>query len=131
MARPPRTRAQRIGWWLTLLTLVLTGVLGVVNGSLDLGEAQTPLQRTVTIGVLVYGVVGLAATAALLARRRVAVWLAAFWGVVATYVASTAALAYAGGDATIGGAVASGVATALIAVGVVWGARAATGDGAR
>jgi hypothetical protein len=127
MAKPPRTRAQRIGWWLTLLTLLVTGVRGVVSGSLELDEARTPLQRSVTIGVLTYGVVGLAATAALLARRRAAVWLAALWGVAETYAASTAALAYAGGDATVGGAVASGVAAALIAVGVVWGARAATG----
>ena len=52
-----------------------------------------------------------------------AVWLAAVWGVIVTYVASIAPIAYAGADATLVGAIASGLASALIAVGVIWVAR--------
>jgi hypothetical protein len=111
---------------LSVLMLLATGVLGVYSGTRELGDAHTRLQKSVTIGLLVYGALGLAATAAMLARHRSAVWLATLWGVVVTYVASTAALAYAGSDATIVGAVAAGIASALIAVGVVWGARVMT-----
>jgi hypothetical protein len=45
---------------------------------------------------------------------------------VVTYVASTAALAYAGEDATIGAAISAGVGAGLIGLFVVWCAREAT-----
>ena len=123
MQESSRAWRRKVGWSLTLLMLFATGLAGVLNGVRELGDARTPLQRSVTMGVLLYGVFGLAAGVAMIARHRASVWLAASWGVVVTYVASTAALAYAGPDATVVGGVASGVASALIAAGVTWGAR--------
>lgn len=111
---------RRIAWILSTLVLVTTGVLGLYDGISDLAGVQTPLQRSVTFGVILYGALGLIAAAALLLRRRSAVWLAAAWALVVTYVASTAAIAYAGDSVTLGAALASGVSTALIGAGVVW-----------
>jgi|SRR5687768_8628172 len=118
--------ARRAAWILSILLLLNTGAIGVYNGLTELSGARTPLQRSVTIAVLVYGVLGLGAAIALIARRRSAVWLSAAWTIVVTYVASTAALAYASADATTGGAVAAGVGAALLGLGVVWCARITT-----
>jgi uncharacterized membrane protein len=115
---------RKIGRALSLLLLLGTGATGLYNGVRDLPGAATTLQYSVTIGVLLYGTLGVAAGVAMAMEHPSSVWLAALWGVVATYVASTAALAYAGSDATVRGAVAGGLGTALIAAGVVWSARA-------
>ena len=117
---------RKIGRALSVLLLLVTGALGLFNGVRDLPGVVTTLQRSVTIGVLLYGVLGVAGGAAMVMGHRSSVPLAALWGVVVTYVASMAALAYAGSAATVGGAVASGLGTALIAAGVVWSARAST-----
>jgi hypothetical protein len=83
----------------------------------------------VSIGVLVYGVLGVAGGVALAARHRSSAWFAAMWGVVITYVGAFAATAFAGADASVVGAAASGIASALIAAGVTWTARASTRRG--
>lgn len=111
---------------LSLATLFLSGVLGVLNGVRELANTLTPLQRSVSTGVLIYGIAGLAAGVALAFRHRSAVWLAIIWGVAVTYVSSLAAIAYAGAAATLAGAVAAGIGSALIAAAVIWGARLAT-----
>lgn len=118
--------ARKAAWLLSILLLLNTGGLGLYNGVTELSQANTPLQRSVTGGVLAYGVFGIAAAAALIGRWPIAVWLAAIWAVVITYVASTAAIAYAGDDASVGGALAGGMGAALIGLLVVWCARTVT-----
>ena len=115
--------ARKAAWIVALLLLLNTGVLGVYDGLTELSDARTPLQRSVTGGVLIYGILGLAAAVALFVRHRWAVPLSIAWGIVITYVASAAAPAYAGDEATIGGTIAGGVGAGLIAVFVVWCAR--------
>ena len=115
--------ARKAAWIVAILLLLNTGVLGLYNGLGELSEARTPLQRSVTLGVLIYGVLGLAAALALFVRHRWSVPLSIAWGVVITYVASAAAPAYAGDDATVGGAIAGGVGAGLIGALVVWCAR--------
>jgi len=107
---------QKAAWILSMLLLLNTGGIGLYNGVTEMPDAQTALQRSVTIGVLLYGVLGLAA----------AVWLSAAWAVVVTYVASTAAFAYAAADATVGAALAGGLGAAAIGILVVWCARTVT-----
>lgn len=112
--------ARKAAWIVSILLLLNTGVLGVYDGLTELADAHSALQKSVTIGVLLYGVLGLAAAATLIVRKRAAVWLAVAWSIVITYVASTAALAYSDEDASIGGAIAGGVGAALIGALVVW-----------
>ena len=52
------TRRREIAWVLSLLLLFGTGALGLSNGVRELANTLTPLQRSVSIGVLVYGVLG-------------------------------------------------------------------------
>lgn len=117
---------RTVGWVLALLLLGVTGVLGLWNGYHELAGAHTPLQKSVTYGVLLYGLFGAAATAALIVRHRWSVRLTLLWGLAVVYVATAAVPAYATADATVGGAVASGLATALIVAFVVWIARIMT-----
>ena len=117
---------QKAAWILSMLLLLNTGGIGLYNGVTEMPDAQTALQRSVTIGVLLYGVLGLAAAVMLMMRRTAAVWLSAAWAVVVTYVASTAAFAYAAADATVGAALAGGLGAAAIGVLVVWCARTVT-----
>jgi hypothetical protein len=125
--RPAETsRGRSVGLALSLVMLFGTGALGLYNGVRELAYTLTPLQRSVSVGVLVYGVLGVVAGVALAARHRASVWLAGIWGVVVTYVASFAAIAYAGANASVSGAIASGIASALIAAGVIWSARRST-----
>ena len=87
------SRGRRVGWILTIALLFGTGAVGLLNGVKELSQTLTPLQRSVSIGVLLYGITGVAGGSALVARHASAVWLAAIWGVVVTYVSSVAAIA--------------------------------------
>jgi hypothetical protein len=111
--------------WLAFLLLAASGAMGVYNGIYEWDSPRSPLQRSVTICIVVYGVLGLLGAVGLLRRARWTAWATAAWGVVITYVGAMAAIAYAP-DATTGGAVAAGVITAVIAVFVVWTAERTT-----
>ena len=119
-------KRRSAGLVVSIAILFVSGAIGVNNGLREISMTLTPLQRSVSIGVLIYGIAGLAGGIALVARHPSAVWFATIWGIVVTYVSSLAAIAYAGEAATVAGAIASGFGAALIAVGVVWAARLAT-----
>ena len=118
--------ARKAAWIVAILLLLNTGGIGLYNGVTELSEAHTPLQKSVTMGVLIYGVLGLTGAGALLVRHRWSVAVAAAWAVVITYVAFTASLAYGGEDATMRGAVAGGLGAGLIGLFVVWCAHTVT-----
>ncbi len=67
---------------------------------------------------------GLVTAYGLLRRRRWSVGTAIAWGVAVTYVPGAAIIAYEGKESLVVAAIASSVASALIALGVVWTARA-------
>jgi hypothetical protein len=87
------------------------------NGAFEWKDAHTPLQKSVTGGVFLYGILGIASVYGVLRRRQWSAAVVATWGLVVTYVATAAVFAYGGSDASVGGAIAGGGATALIAVG--------------
>jgi hypothetical protein len=99
---------------------MFTGGVGVHNAVNEWRDVTNTLQGVVTGGVLGYGVLGLTAGAAVLQRWPAARWLVAAWGVDVTLVATLAPLAYGGPDVPLGGALAGGAATALIAAGTWW-----------
>lgn len=124
-ANQGRTIGRKIGWLISILLLAITGVLGVQNGIADWPDATTPLQKSVTGGVFLYGVLGLASAVGLALRRRWTFPLVVAWAIVLTYVPGTAVMAYAP-DGTWGAALTASGATALIALGVAWATRANT-----
>src|SRR5690349_23194316 len=112
--------ARKAAWIVSILLLLNTGGLGLYNGLSELKDAHTPLQTSVTLGVLIYGILGTASTIVLMIRHPFSVWLTTAWAIVITYVASAASIAYGGDDVPVGSAIAGGVGAALIGAFVVW-----------
>lgn len=118
---------RKVGWILSVGVLALTGVLGAMNGPRVLTmNTEAAFQRSVTIGVFVYDILGLAGAVGLARRRPWSVWVASVWAVVLTYVAATAGIAYGGPEVPVSAAVFGGVGCAIIAAAVVWSARLET-----
>ena len=119
---------RTVAWVLSLGLLLFTGVVGVYNGLTEWGEGRTPMQHSVTAGVLLYGLLGLVSAFGLLRRRRWCVGTVMAWAVAVTYVPGAAVLVY-GEDAFISSAIAASVGSALIALGVLWTAHVMTRSG--
>ena len=113
-----RTIGHTTAWIVSLVLLLLTGVLGVYNGLTEWGEGTSVWQHSVTVGVFVYGLLGLVSAYGLFRRQRWALPAVIVWAVVITYVPGVAVMA--DGDGTLGAAIAASASTALIALGVIW-----------
>jgi len=112
--------SRRVARVLALALLLVSGGVGLRNGLTEWSGVTNGLQAVVTGGVLGYGVLGLASALAVVLRWRLAGWLVTLWGIDVTMVATLAPRAYGGPDVPLGGALAGGLATALIAYGVWW-----------
>jgi hypothetical protein len=115
---------RKVAWILSLALLLFTGVVGIHNGITEWGDNLTRLQQSVTVGVFAYGVFGLVSAYGLLRRQQWSVGTAIAWGVAVTYVPGAAIIAYEGNESLVVSAMAASGASALIALGVVWTARA-------
>ena len=111
---------KTIAWAISLLFLLFTGFIGVYNAINEWHDAGTPLQLSVTAGVFLYGIFGLATAYGLIRRRRWSLRTAIAWGLCISYVPGVAVMSYGGNDASLGSAIAASGAAALIALGVVW-----------
>ena len=110
----------RAGWVITLLVLLFTGCIGLYNGITEWKDAGTMLQKSVTAGVFLYGFLGVLAFGGLLMRQAWSIGPILVWGIVVTYVAGVAVIAYGGSDASVGGAVVGALVTAAIATAMTW-----------
>jgi hypothetical protein len=105
--------------------LGVTGVIGVYNGVTEWKDAVTPLQKCVTAGVILYGVLGIPGAVGLILRKRWTLPVVLLWGVIVTFVPGAAVLAYAP-DGTWGAALPASISAALVAAGVAWATRTVT-----
>lgn len=53
---------RKIAWVLSLALLLFTGVVGIYNGITQWSDGESTLQRSVTAGAFLYGVLGLITT---------------------------------------------------------------------
>ncbi len=113
-----------IARYLSFAVLLVTGFLGIRNGLIDWGDGSTPLQHSVNIGVLIYGLLGIVTLVGLILKRRWSMATAIAWGIAITYVPAAAIIGYADGDTPIWSAAIASLLSAAIAAGVVWTARA-------
>jgi peptidoglycan/LPS O-acetylase OafA/YrhL len=114
---------RKIAFALSLALLLITGVVGIYNGITERSTGATSLQKSVTAGVFLYGVLGLVSVYGLVRLRRWSVGSVTAWGLVITYVPGAAVIAYAEEPSPIGSAIVASGASALIALGVLWTAR--------
>ena len=117
---------HKVAFVLSLLLLLFTGVVGVRNGLSEWGEGRTPVQHSVTIGVLLYGIFGLITAYGLFRRRPWSLATSIGWAIPITYVPGVAVMAYGEEGAVLASAIAASVASGLIALGVVWTTKVTT-----
>lgn len=121
---------KRAALFLTVALLLVTGFLGVSNGSSEIGDAQTGLQRSVSMAVMLYGFLGFIAGFGILRRETWSVAVAIGWSVAVLYAGTVASFAYSdptfSQEGTLAGVIGAFVAIVLIAAFVVWTARSAT-----
>jgi len=123
--------ARTIAWVVSIGLLLITGAAGLHEGLTEWNEGHTGLQHSVSVAVLLYGILGFTAAYGLFRHRRWSVGTAIAWGLTVTYAAGVAVISYGGEDATIGSALAASGSCALIALGVVWTARLTTRNESR
>lgn len=121
---------RKAGWILSVVLLLVSGFVGLMNGAREWDDPGTRLQSSVRLGVVLYGMLGVVAGVGLARRRPWSVTIAAAWAITVTYVATVASFAFHdpnfSTEGTVTGTIAAGVATALIGAFVVWMARIAT-----
>lgn len=107
----------------------ITGCLGLLNGPRELGSATTALQQSVSVGVTLYGVLGVLAFIGLWRRRPWSVTVAAAWALAVCYVATVASFAFSDpafeDEGTTAGVIGACVSTLMLGALVVWAARGA------
>jgi len=125
------TVGRKVAWVASLLVLAVLGCLGVFNGLREWGEGETPLQHSVPVGVLLYGILGLITAYGLFRREDWTIWPAIAWAMAVSYVPGVAVMAYGGEGAILGSAIAASVGSALIALCVIWTVKVSTRESAR
>lgn len=114
---------RKIGLVLSLVLLLFTGVVGIHNGITERSTGATGLQKSVTAGVFLYGLLGLVSAYGIVRGRPWSLWTVAAWALVITYVPGAAVIAYAEEASPMGSAIVASAASALIALAVLWTAR--------
>ena len=113
--------------WFSLFVMGLTGVVGLINASSELGDGASFLQRSVPYATAVYGVLGVIGFVAMLRRRAWAVPVAVCWAIASCYTATVASFAFHdpnfADDGTLFSVLGAGVAMTVIGWIVMRGAQ--------
>ena len=121
---------RKASWLLAITLLLVTGGIGLYNGSVEYATGATRLQRSVSVAGLLHGLFGVIAGLGLARRRPWSVYATAAWAVCTLYAASVASFAYHdptfANTGTATGVTMAAVVVALIGALVVWAARVAT-----
>ena len=107
------------------LALIGIGVAGGHSAISEWNQPETPLQRAVSVGSIIYAALGIITGIAVLARREWSFSAALVWTAVVTFVGTSAVIAY-DTEASALGAVAAGVLCIVIGGIIAWLARIGT-----
>jgi hypothetical protein len=109
---------RSVAFWTAVTVLVGLSALGLRSAVQELDSAETLGQRAATTTQFGYALAGLLAAGALVGRRSWARWLLWLWAGLITLTGGLAPVVWGGSGMTAG--VVAGVATAAIAIFVVW-----------
>jgi hypothetical protein len=112
-------RSRRVGEFLVLALLILTGAVGLKNGPDELRGARGFLQNVVSIAVMLYGVAGVIAAFALWRRRRWTLAVMILWGLAGVTAATVAPIAYSSSPVPWWSIALSGFAAAALVVAAI------------
>jgi len=87
--------ARKIAMIVSAAAILIFSALGGLNGIDGITSDGTLLQRSVSVASVLYAVLGFAAGAGVLFRRRWSYPLAIFWAIVITYTGTVASVAWA------------------------------------
>ena len=123
---------RKFAWIVSIVLLLVTGAAGLLNAANEFRNALSPLQFSVALGGLLYGILGVTAALGLMRRRAWSVRLALAWAVIVVYVGTVASFAYSDPwfqrKGTLAGVLGAFVGTALIGALVAWTARVGLRD---
>lgn len=111
---------KKAAFFLSQALLLLSVYAGITNAIRDIGTGETFLQRTVTVAVAMYGVLGLVGVIGLWRRRPWVVPVVLAWGLASMWAATVASFAYHDPGFQRQGT-AAGVMGAFVGVGLVCG----------
>jgi hypothetical protein len=121
---------KKLALVVAITLLLVTGFLGIPNGIDDIGDAQSGLQRSVSVAVIIYGFLGVIGALGLMRRQPWSLWAVVGWSVATVYAASVSSFAYNdptfSQPGTLPGVAGAFVATTLVCAFVVWTARSVT-----
>ena len=105
--------------------MLFCGAIGSCNVVQEWSQGETRWQRSVTVAVGIYGILGIVGGAGLAFRKRWSVRFAIGWALATTYAAGTSVMAY--GDAQLSGVLGAFLGAGAVCTLVVWCADRATG----
>jgi hypothetical protein len=120
---PGIPRVSTFSRFVATLLLLGTGIIGLHNGVTEYPDGVNTAQRVVSVGVFLYGVLGMLAGVGVFLRKRWGPTLTALWGLDVTLVGSGAVAAYSEGDDRTIGIISAFLACALVSLLVWWLAR--------
>jgi hypothetical protein len=90
--------SQRVQQVVGCVLLLVCGGIGLWNVVQEWGQGATFWQRSVTVAVGIYAVLGVVGGAALAFRKRWSLPFAIGWALASVYAAGTSVMSYGGGD---------------------------------
>jgi hypothetical protein len=90
----PRQAGRIAAQALAALFLIATSCIGGYNAINEWDEPVTLMQRSVSIGSVIYSILGLIGGFALVLRRPWTLAVVVVWGIVITYTGASAVIAY-------------------------------------
>jgi len=109
---------RSVAFWTAVTVLVGLSILGLYSAVEELDSAKTLGQQAATATQFGYALAGFLSAAGLVGRRLWARWLLWFWAGLITLTGALAPVVWGGSAMTAG--LAAGVASAAIAILVVW-----------
>lgn len=121
---------RKASWLIATTLLLVSGCIGLYDGSVEYATGVTRLQGSVSAAVLLYGLFGVIAGVGLVRRRPWSVYATAAWVASTLYAGSVASFAYHdptfANEGTATGVAMAAVGIALIGAWLIWAAHAAT-----
>jgi membrane associated rhomboid family serine protease len=120
---------RKIGRWIAIVFLAVTGLFGIANAVNEVGIVETALQMSVEVGDALWGILGLLTAIGMWRRRPWILTTSVAWAIALTYTGTVASFAFHdptfADPSTKMGTIAAFAAIGAISALIVWAVRVA------